>query len=444
MSDTRRRITFSLIFCGLLVAAYFVGSAADDTTVPSNEPDRIILTWTGDPATTQAVTWRTAPGTGDPVAEIAVSEDGPKFPDSAREVAATSETVKTDDGPAVYHTVEFTGLTPRTLYAYRVGDGEDWSEWNQFQTTSEQPAPLTFLYVGDAQNDIYSMWSRVIRMGFTKAPEARFIIHAGDLVNHGDRDREWGEWFRAAGWINRSISSIPSPGNHEYNSGELSPYWRPAFALPRNGPEGLEETAYYLDIQGVRIVSLNSNRRQEEQAVWLDKILAENPNRWTILTFHHPIFSSARGRDNAELRAAWQPVIDRHGVDLVLQGHDHTYGRSNLITGLSAQEGGHGTVYVVSVSGPKMYRNDQEEWMARAAQDTQLFQVIHVDGDRLSYEARTARGVVYDAFELHQRDGQPNELINRIPNTPARLSDWGLRSIESLQWGRRFSLPRGS
>jgi hypothetical protein len=70
-----------------------------------------------------------------------------------------------------------------------------------------------------------------------------------------------------------------------------------------------------------------------------------------------------------------------------------------------------------------MYRNMRSDWMARAADNTQLFQVIHVDGDRLSYESRTARGVLYDAFELRQRDGQPNELINKIPDTPARLGD---------------------
>lgn len=47
-----------------------------------------------------------------------------------------------------------------------------------------------------------------------------------------------------------------------------------------------------------------------------------------------------------------------------------------------------GTMYVVSVSGPKMYNLNRKEFMARAAEDTQLYQIIHIDGDQLRYEAR--------------------------------------------------------
>jgi 3',5'-cyclic AMP phosphodiesterase CpdA len=312
-----------------------------------------------------------------------------------------------------------------------VGDGAFWSEWNQFTTASTERKPVKFVYVGDAQNDIFSLWSRLIRTGFRKAPDAQFIVHAGDLVNRASRDAEWGEWFQAAGWINRTTPSLPSPGNHEYvreNDGPrgLTSSWRPQFELAANGPEGLEETCYYVDIQGLRFVSLNSNEKREAQAAWLDRILSNNPNRWTILAFHHPIYSAARSRDNKELRELWEPVIHKHKVDLVLQGHDHSYARSNLMTGVNAQSDDGATVYVVSVSGPKMYDLNAASltpWMAhmaRVAEDTQLFQVIEVNGDRLSYESHTARGRLYDAFDLRKRDGAPNELINRIPETPER------------------------
>ncbi len=397
---------------------------------PTRRPDRIHLTWTGDPAHTQAVTWRTASHVTAAVAEIAVAADGPGFAQSARRVEAVSETFESDLGAALYHTANFRGLEAETLYAYRVGNGEVFSEWQQFRTVSEGPAPLEFLYVGDAQNDIFSMWSRLIREGYSTAPRASFIVHAGDLVNRANRDAEWGEWFRAAGWINGKTPSVPTPGNHEYEREELngiagerrlSRHWRPQFALPENGPEGLEETCYYLDIQGVRVVALNSNERQQEQARWLDTILTDNPNRWTVVTHHHPIFSAARERDNPELRALLQPVYDRHGVDLVLTGHDHTYARSNLRSGANVQAGRAGTVYVVSVSGPKMYDLTRADWMQRAAEDTQLFQRIRIDGDRLRYESYTARGALYDAFELVKQDGRPNEMIEAAPETPENL-----------------------
>ncbi|MCP5110744.1 MAG: metallophosphoesterase, partial [bacterium] len=300
---------------------------------------------------------------------------------------------------------------------------------NQCRTANQGAAPLTFLYCGDAQNDLHEHWSRVVRMAFTQAPKANFILHAGDLVSKGNSDAEWGEWFRASGWIHRTIPAIVTPGNHEYprqgGMRSLSYHWQPQFALPQNGADGVKESCYYTDIQGVRVISLNSNELEDEQGAWLDDVLANNPNRWTILTFHHPIYSSARGRDNKRLREAWQPIFDKHGVDLVLQGHDHSYGRSNMVTGVGERTGDNGAVYVVSVSGPKQYQVDRQPWMERLAEHTQLFQVIRISGDLLEYEARTARGVLYDAFALRKQEQGPNQLINGIPDTPERFEDSG-------------------
>lgn len=410
---------------GFLGFAAYVLVAEKDPKVPEDIvhrptpiPDRIILNWAGDPATTQAVTWRTDISVKKPVAELAIAGDGPDFIKKAAAFPATSETFQSDLNTAQYHSVRFSQLKPGTMYAYRVGDGFNWSEWNQFRTAEQGPAPVEFLYVGDAQNDIFQLWSRLIRQGYSEAPKARFIVHAGDLVNKASRDAEWGEWHAAAGWINRSVVAFPTPGNHEYGSKQLTTHWRPQFTLPENGVKGLEETNYYLDIHGVRMVALNSNRMQKEQTEWLDNLLSDNPNRWTVLTFHHPVYSAARSRDNKELRELWQPILDKHRVDIVLTGHDHTYARSNLRTGLSTREGTAGTVYVVSVSGPKMYNLDREPWMQRAAENTQLCQIIRIDGDTLHYEARTARGVLYDAFDLKKQQGKPNQLVNKVPQTP--------------------------
>ena len=57
----------------------------------------------------------------------------------------------------------------------------------------------------------------------------------------------------------------------------------------------------------------------------------------------------------------------------------------------------------------------------RVAEDTQLFQIITIDGNELRYQARTATGQPYDGFTLKKQAGQPNELIEQVPATPARL-----------------------
>ena len=97
----------------------------------------------------------------------------------------------------------------------------------------------------------------------------------------------------------------------------------------------------------------------------------------------------------------------------MLTGHDHTYARSGL------QER---TVYVTSVSGSKMYELDRKPWMKRAAENTQLYQVVSVDGDRLSFETRTATGSLYDAFELRKGPGGTVSFKDRAPKgVPERI-----------------------
>ncbi len=394
---------------------------------PTPVPDRIVLTWTGDPTRSQAVTWRTSADVREGIGEIAIAGEGPLFVDQAKQVKAETVRLDADLAPASYHTVQFEGLKPRTKYAYRVGDGEVFSEWSHFTTASDWAEPFTFVYVGDAQNNVKSHWSRVIRSAFVDAPQMAFVIHAGDLVNRGFRDAEWGEWFYATGFLHRMIPCIATPGNHEYSRQDpnserkLTEHWRPMFAYPQHGPAGLEETVYTVDYQGARIISLNSCEGQEQQVQWLKKALPQEGARWIIVTFHHPLYASAKGRDNTELRDLWQPVFDEYRVDLVLQGHDHTYARSgqmtheNIATGVTARSETTGTVYVVSVSGPKMYNLEERPFMKRTAEDTQLYQIIRVDGDQLHYQARTATGRLYDQFTLIKREGKPNRLVNRIP-----------------------------
>ena len=395
---------------------------------PSVLPDRIVLSWVGSPATSQSVTWRTSKEVKHAVAEIAVASGNPNFTGQAERYSAKTEKLKSDLSEAHFHSATFEKLTPATKYAYRVGDGTNWSEWFHFTTAHEASEPFSFIYFGDAQNNIRSMWSRVIREAYSDAPKASFFLHAGDLVNRAESDAEWGEWFGAGSFLNAMTPSIAVPGNHEqarsvFGVRRLSNHWRPSFTFPNNGPKGLEETCYTIVYQGVRFIAMDSNRDLPAQAKWLDKVLSENEEDWTICTFHHPVFSTGKGRDNRELRKLWKPIFDKYHVDLVLQGHDHTYGRTGLDTpivgqqeensptGINQKDAQTGTVYVVSVSGPKMYELQKHPFMRKQIANTQLYQIIHLDHDQLRFEARTAVGELYDGFILKKRPGKINELI---------------------------------
>ncbi len=407
----------------LLLALCLIAQPGPESPAPARLPDRVILTWAADPATSQSVTWRTSPAAGSPIIEWTEADHGPIDPAQIRRLPAATQKLTAESGDALYHSGTIPGLSPEKQYIYRVGDGAYWSEWHNFRTAASTPKPLKFVYFGDAPNEVLSQWPRVLRMAYRHAPDAAFLLHAGDLINNrsGSPDAEWGEWFRAGGWIYATIPSLPSVGNHEYpqrgtGARVVTPFWRAQFTLPEHGPRGLEESTYFVDIQGVRIVSLDSNERFDEQAAWLDEVLSRNPQKWTVLVFHHPIHSSMKGKENPALRASWQPVIDKHKVDLVFNGDEHSYARSGLVTGANFTSGH--TVYVVSVGGPKMYEVETRPWMKRSAEDTQFFQIIQIDGDRLQYESRTATGAVYDSFVLRKSDGR-NQLTDG-PAMPAR------------------------
>ena len=428
--DSKKNISclMLLIFCtltgfGLILPDnhgfnYPLQASAGNYQYLSNEHlksfDQIILTWADSPATSQAVTWRSFASDYKSAAEIAPANPSPDIAGNARQIAAHTFSLKINNKDVYYHSVNFSGLDPNTIYAYRVGNGKTWSEWFQFRTASASAQPFSFLYFGDAQNRLSSLWSRTIRSAVLYSPGIHFMIHAGDLVQQKNDHREWAEWFSAGGWIFATIPSLPATGNHEYKRDRelhrtLSKFWRPQFTLPENGISGLEETSYHIDYQGTRFVVLNSNQKIAQQARWLDGVLKHNPNLWTVAVLHHPVHSSVRGRDNKTVRKHWEPLFDKYKVDLVLQGHDHVYSRGH------GPGKAQGPVYVTSVSGPKMYHLARAEWMDRAGGNVQLFQVISISKTALNYKSITVTGEIYDAFDLIKIDGKPSKLVNRIP-----------------------------
>ncbi len=403
--------------------------------LPSPVPDRVILNLTETPDQSIAVNWRTDTTVSRGFVEVASATAGPEFPKNARRLTSTMQALTTryEEEPEVaahYHSAIIDSLDPGEIYVYRVGVDDAWSEWFQFRMPDDS-RKLTFIYFGDAQNNIKAMWSRVIREAYSTMPRADFMLYAGDMINRHDHDMEWGEWFYAGSFIHATVPAVMTPGNHEYGKGVvLSPQWRPQFNLPQNGPKGLEETCYQVNFSNLKVISLDaeqideSDHYMEAQATWLDSVLHHDPRKWTALTLHYPFFSTKPNRDNEKLRARFKPILDRYKVDIVLQGHDHAYGRgmvNNVPTGYAMKDRSSGTMYVVSVSGPKMYDVSDDLWMDRRAKNTQLFQIISIAGDTLSYQAFTARGDLYDAFDLIKHTGKSNQLINKIPNTPERL-----------------------
>lgn len=391
---------------------------------PSVYPDRVIIHLTESPGNSVGINWRTDVSQNMGWVEFAPATAGTQFLQHLDSVASKVETLTVSyanepDVTANYHSATLKGLRAGTSYVYRVGNGKYRSEWFQF-SIPEKDGKLSFLYFGDAQNDVRNHWSRLLRNAFRVQPDIDFILHGGDLINRNNHDIEWGEWFAAGGFIHATIPSAMTPGNHEYGKGPvLAPQWRAQFTLPENGPKGLNETSFEINYDELKIAVLDATMMYDfpeieaASARWLDSVFTHNPRKWKVVLVHFPLYSTKSNRDNPQLRKVFQPLFEKHKVDLVLQGHDHAYGRGNRETD------GHTTVYVVSNAGPKMYEvGENKDWMVKKASMVQMFQVISLEGNRLEYKAYQADGTLYDAFRLKKKEGGRSAIEeNILPGT---------------------------
>lgn len=406
-------------------------------------PDRIVLSPGADPATEMQVSWRTDIATVQTVAELVELVPAPGFSERAASHTGSNIATTSENGAARYHKLGFTGLKSDTAYAYRVRGSAGFSEWHQFRTAKAGTAPFTLIYMGDTQNRILDVGSLVWRRALLQTANPALMLHAGDLVASRDdmiHDDEWGQWAASGGWALATVPQVPAAGNHEHveriqpdgtERYQLGGHFPLMFNLPKNGAPGAEATTYFTDYQGLRIVVLDGTSALElgtleSQTAWLDKVLAQAPGPWKIVLFHQPIFTCARPRDTEVLKQAWKPVLERRGVDLVLQGHDHCYGRWTAEQGSTfareARAGGaaQGPVYLVSVAGAKMYAlNDRSAWQPdRVAEDTSLFQTLEFTQGRLVVKAFLNTGVLYDGFALVKDATGTNrfaELPDEVP-----------------------------
>lgn len=447
-------------------------------------PDRIIVSPGKDPTTSFSVTWRTAATVSSAVAEIVEASPDSRFDLSANVQNATYERVDLERAlyaynrsgtpnsglPAVhYFSTTFRNLKSNTLYAYRVrGEAGAWSEW--FHTrTAPATGPVSFIYYGDAQYGVRSHVARIFRQGLLSLPSADFILHAGDLVNKGDRDLEWAEWFEAGAFIHAMLPVVPVAGNHEYletadggskdGKAVLSELWAPQFTLPieKTLPEPLHETVYDLRYGAdLHVFVLDSSSPYwDEQMEWLTTKSADSAATWKIVAMHHSPFrpgiqgyvnAPQRGQYHRDRQDKFLTAARTAEIDLILAGHNHSYTRAslgpNLKGGLPGQTQADligdpenvELVVVVAIAGAMSGTMTDERYssgnqkkfgdtlaLQRWANNTPTYQTIRVDGHRLSYQSFLATGDLYDAFDLDKSETGTKRLTHgAVVGTPTR------------------------
>ena len=255
--------------------------------------------------------------------------------------------------------VTVTGLEENTTYYYSVNKNGVITQPEMYRTGSFEN--VNILYVGDpqigaskgqpqgegklaadsgaantaARNDGFA-WDRTLDIAIAQHPDLNFVISAGDQVNKTGKpkEEEYAAYLSASALKNLSVAT--TIGNHD----SLNPDYAYHFNNPN--PTGLGATQaggdyYYTYGSGLFIVLNTNNYNVAEHEQSIKKAVENFPDAvWRVVTIHQDIYGSGLDHSDTDgmiLRTQLTPVFDRYDIDVVLQGHDHTYSRSKILYG---------------------------------------------------------------------------------------------------------------
>lgn len=382
--------------------AEIVGAFRSSPSVPTEKPDLMTLTWSDDPATTQALQWRTATGVENSgVYTRQKGEEAWSFT-PATSVLLEDRNIL-NNTKVLWHTAEVTGLAADTEYEYAAGVAEaaPAEASSSFKTAPVQSDQFSFLWVSDNHKRPDSV--PLIQHARNFHPDAAFIAISGDLIGTGQHRDDWETLFTLYDEFITQIPLVPTLGNHDAIDGMGSVMYRTLFRLPDNGPAELQRGQSHSMVYGnlLQLVSIDSTDSISGQVQWLDETLNSSDAPWKIVQFHFPPY--APDEDYPEIRKLWGDVFDKHQVDIVLSGHVHYYLRSYpMYGGERAESPADGTLYLVSVAvNGREHGEPAPDYAAVFKKDGEATcQAFTITPDSLTMNAYTAEGTVYDSFTL--------------------------------------------
>jgi 3',5'-cyclic AMP phosphodiesterase CpdA len=400
----------------------------------STAPDHIALTWSGDPATTQTIQWRTDTTVTAGYVQYAVA---PAAPANGLQAEATVKTLETELGKQNIFAATLTGLASGVKYSYRVGDGLNWSGAGTFTTAVANTQSFKFLIYGDSQANTqdgsvsYTDWQKTLPEAYKANPDAKFMLSLGDNVDWGSSGDEWDQWFAGARGIIDAIPMMSVVGNHEVinTKGYTTQLaYNTMFTFPQNGPDTLKNQTYSFNYGNIHFVALDSQSSEEAiaadkpnpdvdrlQAAWLEQDLAANKlsgnTKWTIVLMHKPLYCNRGSKSNEALKLAYQPIFDKYNVDVVLDAHDHSYSRTYpMYNDSPVSSTAKGTVYIEAGRiGVKAFPESSARiWNAffYDPQDQANYMTAEVSGMKLTFKCFKTDGTLIDCYTIDKATGK--------------------------------------
>jgi len=308
------------------------------------------------------------------------------------------------------HEVVLEGLEPETQYFYRVESrtpaGTSFlSEPATFKTAVKKETPYAFAVISDTQGNP-KVSKQIAELAWGQRPS--FLLHPGDLVSTGKNREHWlKHFFPGMRPLINHVPFYPVLGNHEQNAKHYYDY----VSLPD------PEYYYAFDFGNARFFMVDTNQKVNPGSVqfkWLEKELAASKAKWKFVCHHHPPYSSDendygnlwksnQGR-HGDLRAReLVPLYEKHGVDLVWNGHIHSYERTWRILGGKAVESG-GPFYMITGGGgggletPAPTRPFFQNNVRRGHH----YVMVHINGGTLELKAFTLDDRLFDYHKIEK------------------------------------------
>jgi predicted phosphodiesterase len=216
-----------------------------------------------------------------------------------------------------------------------------------------------------------------------------FVLMTGDNLYGRERPHDYQEKFEIPykPLLDAGVKFYASLGNHD-DDGQTQ------YKL-----FNMDGKKYYSfkPKNNVRFFALDSNYVDATQLEWLDKELATSGSDWKIAFFHHPLYSSGETHGSADLqRKLLEPVFLKHGVDVVITGHEHFYERIKPQKGIA---------YFIVGSSAKLRKGDlrKSPLTAYGNDATYAFMLIELVGDEMHFQAINGQGATIDAGSIRRQ-----------------------------------------
>ncbi len=408
-------------------------------------PKYVRISYMEDASTTVGVAWTTHSSTAGTTVQYGTSKSKYSLTVSGtkKKVSATLGTVS----EAV-----LTKLKPSTTYYYRVGGAGGWSKQYSFRTgvpQSKQCGIVRFAVLGDSRAESFqgdlgvsANWMKLVNAAIKHKPA--FFLHGGDIVHDGKKEKQWDNHLKATATASPYYPVMYALGNHDDGtsiSGAKEDNYHALFNYPKAdktlGGNGAED-AYYFTYGNAIFISLSTESwstgspKFKKQADWMDKVLTKYPKRWKFVNLHRPIYTKyatiplvgtkvSHKPNEAGHNAAFAPVINKHHVDVVFQGHNHWYERYapiNCSNGGStkpckAASFAKGTVYVTSGGGgaaviPCLFDWCKTDSTRLKAMGEHHFVLLDIKDHTLSYKVVNILGKTRDSFTIKKTVSTPD------------------------------------